>query len=301
MKQEVLNKKTIVITGASDGIGAAAATQLKELGHHVIIVGRTKEKTEKLAAKLDVPYHLADYTDLSEVTRLAKELDTYDKIDVFINNAGGVFGERKITKDGFEKTFQVNLLAAFMLTNLLMDKLCQSKATVIQTTSLGANLLGTWFDVEDLNNEKSYSPGKAYGEAKLGNIFFTRELHRRFGGKGISAVAFEPGIVRSNFGSESIWFFNFAYHSFLRYLFTISPEKSAKMMVDMALGKPGVDFESGETYRVSGKRFKVKFKDKDGKVANRLWEICEEWMRIRTFKADLGCNSNRSQSSSARV
>lgn len=279
MKQEVLNKKNIIITGASDGIGAAAATQLKELGHNVIIVGRTKEKTEKLATKLGVPYHLADYTKLSEVTCLAKELNTYDRIDVFINNAGGAFHERKVTEDGFEKTFQVNFLAAFLLTSLLMDKLCKSNATVIQTTSLGANLLGTGFDVEDLNNEKNYSPGKAYGEAKLGNILFTRELERHFGEKGLHAVAFEPGIVRSNFGSESSPFINFAYHSFFKYFFTISPEKSAKGMVALALGKQGVDFESGETYRVSGKRFKVKFKDIDGKVANRLWEICEEWRR----------------------
>lgn len=164
-----MDKKTIVITGASDGIGAAAAAQLKALGHNVIIVGRTKEKTEKLATKLDVPHHLVDYSKLSEVVRLAEELNTYDRIDVLINNAGGAFDERRVTEDGFEKTFQVNLLAAFLLTNLLMDKLCKSNATVIQITSLGANLLGTDFDVEDLNNEKKYSSGKAYGNAKLGN------------------------------------------------------------------------------------------------------------------------------------
>lgn len=274
-----MSKKTIILTGASDGIGAAAATRLRELGHNVIIVGRTKEKTEKLATKLGVPYHLVDYARLSEVRRLAKELNTYERIDVLINNAGGSFDRRCVTEDGFEKNFQVNFFAAFVLTNLLIDKLCESKATVIQTTSLGANLLGTKFDVEDLNNEKNYSPGKAYGDAKLENILFTRELERRFDERGLHAVAFEPGIVRSNFGSESNPFINFAYHSFLKYLFTISPEKSAREMVALALGTPGIDFEVGETYTVSGRRFKVKFQDRDGEVAKRLWEKCEEWMR----------------------
>lgn len=274
-----MNKKTIVITGASDGIGAAAAACLKDMGHNVILVGRNGKKTEKLAEKLGTPYHLVDYSRLSEVRRLAKELNSYDRIDVLINNAGGAFNERKLTEDGFERTFQVNLLAAFLLTNLLMDKLCESNATVIQTASLGANLLGTNFDVEDLNNEKKYSPGKAYGDAKLGDILFTRELHRRFQNRGINAVAFEPGIVRSNFGSELIWFLNFAYHSFLKYLFTISPEKSAKRMVALALGTPGKDYVCGETYRVSGKKFKVKFQDKNGEIAKRLWEQCEKLIK----------------------
>ncbi len=271
-----MEKKTIVITGASDGIGKAAATQLVALGHRVILVGRNKEKTKELAKRLNTPYHLVDYSKLSEVVRLAKELDTYDQIDVLIHNAGGAFNERKLTEDGFEKTFQVNLLAAFFLTNLLMDKLCKSNATMIQTTSLGANLLGTGFDIEDLQNEKQYSPGKAYGNAKLGNILFTRELHRRFESRGIHAVSYEPGIVRSNFGSESTWFINFAYHSFLKYFFTISPQKSAKGMVKLAVGTPGKDFVCGESYRVSGKRFKVKFQDAKGKVARELWEKCEE-------------------------
>ena len=270
-----MERKTIVITGGSDGIGAAAATQLKALGHNVIIVGRTENKTRALAERLGAPYHLADYTKLSDVKRLADELKTYDRIDVLMNNAGGAFNERTITEDGLEKTFQVNFFAEFYLTNLLLEKLCQNKTTVIQTTSVGANLLGTGFDVEDLNNEKNYSPGKAYGEAKLCNILFTRELDRRFGNKGIFAVAYEPGIVRSNFGSESMWFLNFAYHSVLKYLFTISSEKSANGLIRLALGKVGEDFVCGETYSVSGRKFKVKFKDNDGEIAKRLWEKCE--------------------------
>lgn len=121
--------------------------------------------------------------------------------------------------------------------------------------------------------------GKAYGNAKLANIFFTREVQRSFGDKGISAVAFEPGIVRSNFGVESHPFIKFAYHSVLKYLFTISPKKSARRMASLALGKAGEDFGAGETYRVYGKKFKVKFQDEDDTIAGKLWNTCEEWVK----------------------
>ena len=174
-----MEKKTIVITGSSDGIGAAAARQLKAMGHNVIIVGRSKEKTEKIAKEIDAPFHLVDYAELSQVKRLADELNKYEKIDVLVNNAGGAQNERKITIDGYEKTFQINHLGAFLLTNLLLEKLIESKATIIQTSSIAANMFGMNLDVHDLNNEKNYSPQKAYGESKLANILFTRELNKR--------------------------------------------------------------------------------------------------------------------------
>ena len=113
-----MEKKTIVITGSSDGIGAAAARKLKEMGHNVVIVGRSKEKTERIAKELDTSFHLVDYSDLSQVKRLAEELKQYDRIDVLVNNAGGAQGERKVTIDGYERTFQINHLSSFLLTNL---------------------------------------------------------------------------------------------------------------------------------------------------------------------------------------
>lgn len=270
-----MEKKTIVITGSSDGIGAAAARQLKAMGHNVIIVGRSKEKTEKIAKEIDAPFHLIDYADLSQVKRLADELNKYEKIDVLVNNAGGAQNERKITIDGYEKTFQINHLGAFLLTNLLLEKLIESKATIIQTSSIAANMFGMNLDVHDLNNEKNYSPQKAYGESKLANILFTRELNKRYKDKGISAVAFEPGVVRTNFGTESLKIINFCYHSILKYLFTISPEKSGQRLVNLALGIPDKDFISGQTY--SGKKImKIKFKDIDGNISKVLWEQSEK-------------------------
>ena len=267
--------KNIVITGASDGIGKAAAKKLKELGHNVIIVGRSKEKTEKIAAELSAPFHIADYSRLSDVVRLAEELSTYDRIDVLCNNAGGVMAERTETADGIERTFQVNVLAGFALTRFLSDKLAESRATVIQTSSIAANLFGADFDGKDFQNEKNYAPFKAYGYAKLEDILFTRELDRRFKDKGINAVAFEPGVVRTNFAAESKGFVKFCYHSPLKYLFTITPAKSAKRLVRLATGKPQTDFICGEVYS-KNKPMKLKFNDNDGEVAKRLWDYCEK-------------------------
>ena len=204
-------RKTIVITGGSDGIGYAAARALVKAGQNVIIVGRNPEKTARVANELGVPYHLSDYARLSDVVRLAGELNQYDRIDVLANNAGGAQNERKLTEDGFERTFQINLLAQFLLTNLLLDKLAASHATVIQTASIAANLFGADYDPADPQSEKLYTPFRAYGRAKLEDILFTRELQRRYGDRGICAVAFEPGVVRTNFGSESVAFVRFCY------------------------------------------------------------------------------------------
>lgn len=269
-----MSTKNIIITGASDGIGKAAAKKLKSSGHNVVIVGRSEEKTKKVAAELNVPYHIADYSRLNDVVRLAEELKTYERIDVLCNNAGGAMGDRTDTENGIEKTFQVNVLAGFLLTRLLSDKLCESRATVIQTSSIAANLFGADFDGEDFLNEKNYAPFKAYGYAKLEDILFTRELDRRFRDKGINAVAFEPGVVRTNFAAESKGFVKFCYHSPLKYLFTITPESSANRLVWLAEGKPDEDFICGEVYS-KRKPMELKFKDENGDVAKKLWDFCE--------------------------
>lgn len=277
---ETENRKTVVVTGGSDGIGAAAARALVKAGHNVIIVGRNPEKTKRIADELGCPYHLADYARLSDVVRLAGELNAYEKIDVLANNAGGAQKERKLTGDGFERTFQINLLAPFLLTRLLLEKLAASHATVIQTASIAANLFGADFDPADPESERDFTPFRAYGRAKLGDILFTRELQRRYGDRGISAVAFEPGVVRTNFGSEASAFVNFCYHTPLKYLFTISPEKSARRLTRLALGTPAVDFAPGGVYSYE-KPFRLKFRDPDGSAAASLWSACET--RLKDF------------------
>lgn len=265
---------TIIITGASDGIGAASARQLKALGRQVVLVGRSRSKTEALARELEAPYHVADFSKLREVRDLASELSRYERIAVLANNAGGIMGERETTEDGFEKTFQVNHLAPFLLTRLLLDKLKDSQTKVIQTASFAANFYGGSFDLEDLNHERSYKPESAYGEGKLANILFTRELHRRYHTQGIAAVAFHPGVVRSAFASDTTHPMRFLYHTPLKYLLTISPESSGKRLTALALGRPGLDWSSGEVYNKK-RIMPVRFRDPEGLIARGLWDKSE--------------------------
>lgn len=172
--------RTIVITGASDGIGAAAARRLHADGHRVVVVGRSPEKTRALAGELGVEHHVADFARLDDVRALAAALaGCHERIDVLANNVGGIFGKRTLTVDGFEKTLQVNHLAPFLLTALLMDTLLASGAAVVNTSSVAAKRFGS-LDLNDLGNAARYSPEKAYGDSKLANILHARELHARF-------------------------------------------------------------------------------------------------------------------------
>lgn len=274
-----MNKKTIVITGSSDGIGAEAARQLKAMGHQIVIVGRSPEKTARIAKELNSPYHVADYARLSDVRRLAEELKRYDRIDVLANNAGGMLNKRTITEDGFEITFQVNMLAGFLLTWLLHDKLAESGATVIQTSSAAANAFGRKYDPNDLNTKNGYHAQKAYGNAKLEDILFTREMQRRWGSEGIHSVAFEPGTVRTNFGAEALPVARIYYHTPLKYLLSTSAEKSAKRLTRLASGMPGVDFEPGMAYS-NKKRFRLWCEDNIDAWGEDLWNRCEAMLDL---------------------
>jgi NAD(P)-dependent dehydrogenase (short-subunit alcohol dehydrogenase family) len=226
-REELFMAKTIVITGASDGIGAAGARQLHQDGHRVVIVGRSPDKTTAVA--------------------------------------------REIGADGFEKTLQVNHLSPFLLTNLLMDKLLASRASVIQTSSSGARLFGK-LDIDDLNNDTKYTPQRAYGTAKLENILFTRELHTRFHARGLSAAAFHPGAVATSFGSESTGFMRSIYASRIARAFMNSPEKGARQMVWLAEGVPGTDWQSGVYYERGKPARRNNPQANDAGLARALWD-----------------------------
>jgi NAD(P)-dependent dehydrogenase (short-subunit alcohol dehydrogenase family) len=158
-----------------------------------------------------------------------------------------------------------------------LDKLIESKAKVVQTSSIASNLFAKGIDVNNLQNEGTFVSKKAYGESKLCNIFFTRELHRLYYEKGITAVAFEPGIVRSNFAAEGGWFFRTAYHTPLKYLFTISTQKSAKRMVRLVEGEEGVDFIAGKVYSYK-KEYHVRYEGEE-EMAKTLWKECENLLK----------------------
>jgi NAD(P)-dependent dehydrogenase (short-subunit alcohol dehydrogenase family) len=195
--------KTIVITGASDGIGAAAAQILHAQGEKVVLIGRSPEKTEGVAKPLGADWFTADFQDLHQVRTLAKTLKaSYPRIDVLANNAGGLFAGPERTGDGFEKTFQVNHLAPFLLTHELLDVLLDSRASIVNTSSVAARLFGR-VNIDDLNTWNGFTPTKAYGNSKLANILFTRGLHQHYSAQGLSAVAFHPGNVATNFAADT--------------------------------------------------------------------------------------------------
>lgn len=275
-----MTAKTIVLTGASDGIGAAASRKLVADGHAVVLVGRSPQKTAALAGELGAEHFTADFADLSQVRTLAKELKrAHPHIDVLVNNAGGIFGDRARTVDGFEKTLQVNHLAPFLLTNLLLDTLIASGASIVNTSSAAARLFGS-IDIDDLNNERGYSPNKAYGGAKLSNILFTKELERRFGRDGLSAVAFHPGIVRTSFASDTTSLMRFLYQTPLaRLLGLLSPEQGARPLVWLAEGEPGTDWMPGEYYEKQ-KVAVTNPQASDEQLAADLWRRSAEYVGL---------------------
>jgi NAD(P)-dependent dehydrogenase (short-subunit alcohol dehydrogenase family) len=261
---------TTVITGASDGIGAAAAKMLAHPGNKLVIVGRSPEKTQAVAKELDADFYLADFADLAQVRNLAATLaDQYPRIDVLANNAGGIMGARELTVDGHEKTFQVNHLAPFLLTTLLMDRLLESHARVINTSS-AANRMLAKLDIDDLDAARKYSTNRAYGNAKLANILFTRELQRRYGDKGLAAVAFHPGAVGSNFSAGSTTWMRLGYTKLTKPLL-LSPEKGADTLVWLATSTPGDDWVPGEYY-AKRKIAKVNPQADDPLLALQLWD-----------------------------
>lgn len=190
-----------MITGASSGIGAEAARRLAELGATVAVVGRSPEKTAAVADRIGGQAHVADYGRLDDVRRLAADLlAAYERIDVLANNAGAIFTSRAISADGHEMTFQVNYLAPFLLTNLMLDRLAAAPD--------GARVINTGSNVYrharlDLDNFDGAPIRRAYPASKLATLLFTRELARRTRDAGLTAVAFHPGVVATDLGRGS--------------------------------------------------------------------------------------------------
>jgi NAD(P)-dependent dehydrogenase (short-subunit alcohol dehydrogenase family) len=267
-----LDGKVIIITGGSSGIGAAAARIFRSRGATVAITGRSPE-TARLAGEIGADYFLTDFTKLSDVRKLASELlEKYPRIDVLVNNVGGIMGARRVTEDGHEATFQVNHLSGFLLTALLQERLCESGATVINTSSMGNNF--GQIELSDLENERGYSAMKAYGTAKLMNILHASELNRRYGDK-IHAASFHPGPVATGFAREGEWFWKLVYETPLKNFFLISPEAGADTMVWLATGKPGVDWQPGQYYdkRKPGRKHR---QASDAELAKRFFEASEK-------------------------
>src|SRR5438067_9728258 len=184
--------KTVLVTGATGGIGKATAVGLARLGARVAITGRDMARAEAAAADIRaaannpaVDAFAADLSSQTEVRRLAGEvLDRYPRVDVLVNNVGGFWAHRHVTADGLEHTLALNHLAPFLLTILLLDRLKASAPARVVTISSGAQSMGR-VDFDDLQSARHYSGQRAYNQSKLANIMFTNELARRLAGTGV--------------------------------------------------------------------------------------------------------------------
>ena len=262
--------KTIVITGASDGIGAAAARELVKHGQKVVIVGRSLEKTKAIAKELGVDYFTADFSKLDEVRKLAASLKKkYKKIDVLANNAGGMINPQQTTVDGFGLAFQVNYLAPFLLTHLLLDTLIASKATIINTSSMAHLRAGT-LRFDELSRAIKQSGWGAYSAVKLLNILFTRELNQKYADKGVSAVAFHPGVVKTSFGTEGSKLVKAFYGSWVASAVFLTPAQGADTLVWLATHEAKTDWVPGEYY-VKKKIAATSRDARDENLAETVW------------------------------
>jgi NAD(P)-dependent dehydrogenase (short-subunit alcohol dehydrogenase family) len=273
--QQDLTGKTVVVTGASSGIGAAAAQRLATRGATVAVVGRSPERTAEVAAKAGAQPFVADFARLDDVRKLADQLlDRYPRIDVLANNAGGAWPKRTVTDDGNELTFQVNHLAPFLLTNLLLERLIQSQARVVNTAS-------TTYRMAELNLDTanaatgSFSQLGAYGASKLANILFTRELARRTEGTGLTTAAFHPGAVATHVYDNAPFGLGWFIRSPLARPFFIRPDKGAEPLVHLATTADGAAI-NGRYFH----RFELEVPSNkqavDADLARRLWTLSEQ-------------------------
>ena len=200
--------RTVLITGATGGIGKATALGLAAMGAHLAITGRDPGRTEAAAREIraagdrQADAFVADLSARSELQRLAGEvLGRLPRIDALVNNVGGYWDTRHLTADGLERTFALNHLAPFLLTNLLLDRLTQSAPARVVTVASHAHTIGR-IDFDDLQGARSYSGSRAYNQAKLANVLITYELAKRLAGTSVTANAVHPGMVNTSFGAE---------------------------------------------------------------------------------------------------
>jgi NAD(P)-dependent dehydrogenase (short-subunit alcohol dehydrogenase family) len=265
-----MNTKTILITGATDGIGKQTALELAQLGHEVIIHGRNELKGKKITEEISkislnnkIHYLNADLSDFNQIKIFTDTIrNKFNKLDVLLNNAGIFAEEKTILPNGLESTFMINHMAYFTICKLLLDMLKETKQSRIVNVSSIAQSGSINFD--NLNGEKSFDSYSAYSISKLENILFTYKLHREIKNFGLSANCLHPGIVNTKllyagWGSGGV-----------------SVAQGAKCSVYVAISKD-IENISGR-YFLSSQQKKSSAISYDIKIQNRLWEISEKIM-----------------------
>jgi NAD(P)-dependent dehydrogenase (short-subunit alcohol dehydrogenase family) len=275
-------QKVILITGATSGIGLATARLLAKAGHQLWLLNRNPEKTQAVVAEIrksnpsaDLHTIQLDLNQLDSVYAAATQLQSLNRIDVLINNAGGLTDKYYRTKDGFEQQFQQNHLGHFVLTTALLPLLIKSKARIVNVSSMAHKV--AQFDVENLQGEKSYHPFRQYALVKLLNILFTRALHQRYSGQGLTAYALHPGVVNTGFGEglgAQAWLWR------LVSPWLITPEKGAATSVYLAT-QPAIEKLSGAYFKKC-KTSRASSLATNDALADKLWDLSEQLLKNRS-------------------
>ena len=284
-----MKAQTVLITGASSGIGLETSRQLAALGAHVIMVCRdpergrvARESVAQSASGLMPDLLYADFASQASIRRLADEIRSrYSRIDVLINNAGAIFDRRQLTVDGIERTFAVNHLAPFLLTRLLLDLVGAAEAGRVLTVS--SEIHSRSLDFDNLQGEKRYNFLDAYYRSKLENILFTYELARRAENTRVTVNSLSPGPASTRFGDNM--------HGLPRlfplvmkripFLF-VSPARAARTSVFLA-SAPEVARVSGRFF-MNSREVHTKPISYDIAVARRLWEISERLTEQHSYE-----------------
>jgi NAD(P)-dependent dehydrogenase (short-subunit alcohol dehydrogenase family) len=248
----LMKGKTVVISGGTSGIGEVAARALAKMGARIVLVARNKSRAEATLARLGRSgpgvahsVYFADLTRLAEMKRVAAEIANREPpIDVLINNAGALFGTRRLTEDGLEYTFALNHMSYFVVTEGLRERLLASGGARIINTASAAHQ-GATLDFDDLQSAKSFRAMRAYGHSKLCNILFTRQLARSLQDTAVTANCLHPGFVATRFADESGGLIS--RMAWLAKFFAISPAEGAQTIIYLA--------SSPDVANVTGKYF----------------------------------------------
>lgn len=278
--------KVVVITGATSGIGQVAAEQLAGMGARIVQVARDRERGQAALARLNQiapgiahTIYYADLSRLSEMKRVASEIaKAQPRIDVLVNNAGAMFGTRELTEDGLERTFALNHMSYFVMTQGLRERLAASSPARVVNTASDAHTAGT-IDFDDLQSEKAYRGNlldwvrfggpafRVYGRSKLMNILYTHELAKKLAGTGVTANSLHPGFVATRFGDQTGGLMSFAIRFAKR--FALTPEQGAETLVYLA-SSPDISNVTGEYFHKCRPLSPSKEAQDDAK-GRRLW------------------------------
>jgi NAD(P)-dependent dehydrogenase (short-subunit alcohol dehydrogenase family) len=273
-----LGGKVFIVTGANSGLGLVSATEFARRGARVVMMCRSQERGAEAQRQIveetggDVDLILCDFSDMSQIRAAAEAFrETYDRLDVLLNNAGVYLPKRMVSPQGLEMTFAINHIGYFLMTHELLPLLLSTEASRVVSVTSAAHYYGS-LDLDDLQFERRAFIGqRVYGTSKLLNVLFTVELARRLEGTGTTANCVHPGLIRSGFGKDEPGIMNGLMT--LISPFIMSPKWGARGSIHLAT--------SSEVAAVSGAYFSGKGRglstpgSRDPEMAKRLWAASE--------------------------